>query len=70
MIASDGLSPIAPPWTSLTAYDLNDGTISWKIPLGDVPELAAKGIHNTGIALPEGRPRRHGDRPDLHRHAR
>ena len=53
MIASDGLSPIAPPWTSLTAYDLNDGTISWKIPLGDVPELAAKGIHNTGSHYPK-----------------
>ena len=37
MIASDGLSPIKPPWTSLTAYDLNEGTIKWKIALGDVP---------------------------------
>jgi len=53
MIASDGLSPIAPPWTSLTAYDLNDGTIRWKIPLGEVPELAAKGIKNTGTHYPK-----------------
>ena len=53
MIASDGLSPIAPPWTSLTAYDLNQGTIRWKIPLGDVPELAAKGIRNTGSHFPK-----------------
>jgi quinoprotein glucose dehydrogenase len=53
MIASDGLSPIAPPWTSLTAYDLNDGTIRWKIPLGEVPELAAKGIRNTGTHYPK-----------------
>ncbi|MDQ2946385.1 MAG: pyrroloquinoline quinone-dependent dehydrogenase [Acidobacteriota bacterium] len=53
MIASDGLSPIAPPWTSLTAYDLNAGTIKWKIPLGDVPELAAKGIRNTGTHYPK-----------------
>src|SRR5207249_3359825 len=35
MIASSGLSPIAPPWSSLTAYDLNEGTIQWKTPLGD-----------------------------------
>ncbi|MBL8228007.1 MAG: pyrroloquinoline quinone-dependent dehydrogenase [Bryobacterales bacterium] len=53
MIASDGLSPIAPPWTSLTAYDLNQGTIRWKIPLGEVPHLAAKGIKNTGTHYPK-----------------
>lgn len=50
---SNGQSPIAPPWTSLTAYDLNEGTIQWKIPLGDVPELAAKGIHATGAQYPK-----------------
>lgn len=53
MIASNGLSPIAPPWTSLTAYDLNEGTIRWQIPLGEVPELAAKGIKNTGTHYPK-----------------
>jgi quinoprotein glucose dehydrogenase len=53
MIASDGLSPIAPPWTSLTAYDLNTGTIRWRIPLGEVPELAARGISNTGTHYPK-----------------
>jgi quinoprotein glucose dehydrogenase len=53
MIASDGLSPITPPWTSLTAYDLNEGTIKWKIPLGEVPELAANGVKNTGTHYPK-----------------
>jgi quinoprotein glucose dehydrogenase len=53
MIASNGLSPIGPPWSSLTAYDLNSGTIAWRIPLGEVPELAAKGIHNTGTHYPK-----------------
>lgn len=53
MIASDGLSAIKPPWTSLTVYDLNDGSIKWKIPLGEVPELAAKGIRNTGTHYPK-----------------
>ena len=53
MIASDGLSAIKPPWTSLTVYDLNEGTISWKIPLGEVPELAAKGFKNTGTHYPK-----------------
>ena len=53
MIASDGLSAIKPPWTSLTVYDLNAGTIKWTIPLGDVPELAAKGFKNTGTHHPK-----------------
>jgi quinoprotein glucose dehydrogenase len=53
MIAKSGLSPIAPPWSSLTAYDLNKGEIKWKIPLGDVPELAARGIKNTGSHYPK-----------------
>ncbi|MGI8962553.1 MAG: PQQ-binding-like beta-propeller repeat protein [Bryobacteraceae bacterium] len=53
MFTSSGLSPIAPPWSSLTAYDLNEGTIKWKIPLGDVPELAAKGFKNTGSLFPK-----------------
>jgi quinoprotein glucose dehydrogenase len=53
MIASDGLSPIKPPWSSLTAYDLNEGTILWQIPLGEVPALAAKGIKDTGSHYPK-----------------
>jgi quinoprotein glucose dehydrogenase len=53
MIDRNGLSPIAPPWSSLTAYDLNEGTIKWKIPLGEVPELAAKGFKNTGSHYPK-----------------
>ncbi|MFQ5737508.1 MAG: PQQ-binding-like beta-propeller repeat protein, partial [Acidobacteriota bacterium] len=47
MRASNGQSPIGPPWSTLTAYDLNEGTIKWQIPLGEVPELAARGIRNT-----------------------
>ena len=53
MIASNGLSPIAPPWSSLTAYDLNAGTILWRVPLGEVPELAARGARNTGSHFPK-----------------
>jgi quinoprotein glucose dehydrogenase len=32
---------------------LNQGTIAWSIPLGDVPELAAKGITGTGTQYPK-----------------
>ena len=56
MVTSSGLSPIAPPWTTLTAYDLNEGTIKWQIPLGEVPELAKKGITNTGTHFPKSGP--------------
>ncbi len=53
MFTSNGLPAISPPWTTLTAYDLNPGTIEWQVPLGEVPELAAKGIHNTGSHFPK-----------------
>jgi quinoprotein glucose dehydrogenase len=29
---------ITPPWSSITAYDLNTGRIKWKTPYGDVPQ--------------------------------
>ena len=39
---------IKPPFSTLVAFDLNKGTIKWQVPTGDDPELAAKGIKNTG----------------------
>jgi quinoprotein glucose dehydrogenase len=56
MFASSGLPVIAPPWTTMTAYDLNTGTIRWQIPLGEVPELAAKGFTKTGSHFPKTNP--------------
>lgn len=44
----DGYPPITPPWGTLNAIDLNAGTIRWKISFGEFPELAAKGLTNTG----------------------
>jgi quinoprotein glucose dehydrogenase len=45
-----GTPAIGPPWASIVAYDLNAGTIKWRVPFGTVPELAAKGIKDTGNA--------------------
>jgi glucose dehydrogenase len=53
MITSSGLSAIAPPWTTMTAYDLNTGAIKWQIPLGGVPELIEKGVTETGSHFPK-----------------
>lgn len=38
----------APPYTTITAYDLNDGTIRWQRGFGDDPSLAEEGITDTG----------------------
>jgi glucose dehydrogenase len=53
IITSSGLSAIAPPWTTLTAYDLNTGAIKWQEPLGEVPELVSKGFKETGGHMPK-----------------
>ena len=40
-----------PPYTSLTAYDLNKGTIKWQIGLGDDFRVVKEaGVHGTGAA--------------------
>jgi quinoprotein glucose dehydrogenase len=38
-----------PPFTSLTKYDLNSGTIKWQVGLGDDARLAPLGITGTGV---------------------
>jgi glucose dehydrogenase len=47
-----GLYPtiVSPPYTTLTAYDLNEGKIRWQIGLGDDLRLASQGITGTGTA--------------------
>jgi quinoprotein glucose dehydrogenase len=44
----DGYPAVAPPWGTLNAINMNTGEYAWKIPLGEYPELAAKGIKDTG----------------------
>jgi quinoprotein glucose dehydrogenase len=44
----EGYPAVTPPWGTLSAINLNTGEYVWKIPLGEYPELAAKGLKNTG----------------------
>lgn len=45
---SAGYPAIAPPWGTLNAVDLNTGELKWKVPLGEYPELTARGLPPTG----------------------
>lgn len=44
----DGYPAVAPPWGTLNAINMNTGDYTWKIPLGEYPELAAGGMKDTG----------------------
>jgi glucose dehydrogenase len=40
---------IAPPYTSIVKFDLNQPVIKWRVGFGDDPALAARGITGTGM---------------------
>lgn len=44
---------IGPPWSEVVAYDLNLGTIKWKVPLGQDAAAAAQGARDTGAFMAE-----------------
>jgi quinoprotein glucose dehydrogenase len=56
MSQDTGLSAMGPPWSNLTAYDLNTGTIRWQVPNGGVAFLEKEGHNNTGAKAPRGGP--------------
>jgi quinoprotein glucose dehydrogenase len=46
----------APPWAELVAVSTKTGDIVWRVPLGEYPELEAKGITGTGTVGVSGAP--------------
>ncbi|MEZ4773581.1 MAG: PQQ-binding-like beta-propeller repeat protein [Bacteroidia bacterium] len=44
----NGYNANKPPWGTLNAIDLNTGDYLWTVPLGEFPELTARGIPITG----------------------
>jgi quinoprotein glucose dehydrogenase len=56
MLQSNGLPAINPPWSLITAYDMNTGKKLWSLPNGEVTALAEKGIRDTGSTAPRGGP--------------
>jgi quinoprotein glucose dehydrogenase len=47
-VDTNGYPAVKPPWGTLNAIDLNSGEYVWRTPLGELPELTAKGIPPTG----------------------
>jgi quinoprotein glucose dehydrogenase len=47
-IDKNGYPAVRPPWGTLNAINLNTGEYVWKVTYGEVPELMAKGIPQTG----------------------
>ncbi|APW62767.1 pyrroloquinoline quinone-dependent dehydrogenase [Paludisphaera borealis] len=44
----EGYPAMKPPWGVLTAINLNTGEFAWQVPLGEHPELTARGVPRTG----------------------
>jgi quinoprotein glucose dehydrogenase len=44
----DGYPAVSMPWGTLNAIELATGKYVWSIPFGEFPELAARGLRNTG----------------------
>lgn len=44
----DGYPAVEPPWGTLNAIDMNKGEFLWQVPFGELPELTARGIPQTG----------------------
>jgi glucose dehydrogenase len=54
---TNGMTAFGPPWSEITAYDLNTGAIKWRVPDGGVTAPAEAGLKgDTGAHMPRGGP--------------
>jgi quinoprotein glucose dehydrogenase len=53
---SNGYPAVGPPWTQLVAYDLNDGTIKWRVADGQAPGIVEGDGSKTGTVRPRNGP--------------
>jgi len=56
LLQSNGMVAIKPPFSFLTAYDMNTGDILWRIPNGTVTPLEAQGVADVGAQASRGGP--------------
>jgi quinoprotein glucose dehydrogenase len=56
---SNGMTAVGPPWSQLTAYDLNTGEIKWQVPDGGVTPPPGSNVTippDSGAHMPRGGP--------------
>ena len=56
---TNGMTAIGPPWSQLTAYDLNTGEIKWQVPDGGVTPPPGSNVNipaDSGSHMPRGGP--------------
>ena len=56
MLQSNGMVAIKPPFSFLTAFDMNTGEQIWRIPNGEIMQLEKQGITGVGSQTPRGGP--------------
>jgi len=56
MLQSNGMVAIKPPFSNLTAYDMNTGRKLWQVPNGEIMTLEEQGITGVGAQAPRSGP--------------